>query len=889
MLNHMKKITMIAVLGAFVFVGVFSSALQAQAEPGEPIQGADVALEATAIEYGLIAALRTATDLGVSNGGTLPTSRWYFFKEWKRGFSMFFTFSAVAKAELQLKFTDEKAAEMVTVIVDYMNGLILPGATPNNEEGIKGAIKNYTQAQERLSARLANLEENSKNPNVAKLLELVSEKTANHLMLFNELSERRGYLDSDSDDDVLDLSARKYMRSAKSAEATCNVRAATPPEDDDCDGIDLALENAQNNLQDIIAVSVDKGPNAEQMAGDQIMCADEALSIAKFAILQQAGVAILSSRLAPDGTPKPDSAGEASKQVAQQALRLLGRLAPAGASEPDSMAMRFQCRSKQSEAKGNLKPVNPSPTGVGNTPEPDGTAASGFSGGAGTDLVDYSTRTGIAIPNFIRYQMRLSNDQLDRAEEAFKKGNYGDAFVFALSAEMGAVSASAALSRVNELERKIAPAPVTTEGQTLKTTPPTIPTPTTYTLMVNIVNTGKDRVTSVPAGIDCGTDCSERYVRGQVVTIKALPSSGAYFAGWSGGGCSGVGPTMKVTMDSNRTCSATFLLTPPPPVVCDRTMGPVCGSNGITYVSPCDAEDAKIAVKYAGKCQVTTAPIEDPMVCTAQYDPVCGIDGKTYGNSCEAGAASVVVKYKGECGVTIVPEDPMVCTAQYDPVCGIDGKTYGNSCTAGAASVVVKHAGKCQVTSAPTSLSATTGDGTVTIAFTAGSNGGASITNYEYQLDGEFWFPFYPTDVASPVTITRLTNGTVYSIKLRAVNSEGAGAESSAITARPATPATPAVSGPFSSTQIYKSWTDAVQLCLDKTNEGSSDWRLPTKDELLMSYATWNSFGFQEHTYYWSSTAESVSGMRWLVYAIGGNVYSGTDFGGSQKSVRCIH
>ena len=80
---------------------------------------------------------------------------------------------------------------------------------------------------------------------------------------------------------------------------------------------------------------------------------------------------------------------------------------------------------------------------------------------------------------------------------------------------------------------------------------------------------------------------------------------------------------------------------------------------------------------------------------------------------------------------------------------------------------------------APTSLIATPGDGSASIAFTPGADGGAAITNYEYQLDGAgSWVALSPADDTSPVTISGLTNSTAYTVKLRAVNSVGSGAES---------------------------------------------------------------------------------------------------------------
>ena len=92
--------------------------------------------------------------------------------------------------------------------------------------------------------------------------------------------------------------------------------------------------------------------------------------------------------------------------------------------------------------------------------------------------------------------------------------------------------------------------------------------------------------------------------------------------------------------------------------------------------------------------------------------------------------------------------------------------------------------------SAPTSLSATPGDGSASITFTAGSDGGSAITNYKYQVDSGSWTALSPTDTTSPVTIPSLTNGTTSSIKLKAINVAGDGLESSPVSVTPVTPAT---------------------------------------------------------------------------------------------------
>jgi hypothetical protein len=51
---------------------------------------------------------------------------------------------------------------------------------------------------------------------------------------------------------------------------------------------------------------------------------------------------------------------------------------------------------------------------------------------------------------------------------------------------------------------------------------------------------GAGRVTSDPSGIDCGTVCSHRFVRGASVTLEAKANPGSHFVGW-GVPCSGTG------------------------------------------------------------------------------------------------------------------------------------------------------------------------------------------------------------------------------------------------------------------------------------------------------------------------------------------------------------
>jgi Divergent InlB B-repeat domain len=77
-----------------------------------------------------------------------------------------------------------------------------------------------------------------------------------------------------------------------------------------------------------------------------------------------------------------------------------------------------------------------------------------------------------------------------------------------------------------------------------------------FSLSVTKRGSGRGRVTSSPAGIDCGTDCSETYKAGTQVTLTARPRTGSKFVGWEGA-CSGTG-RCKVTMDRVRAVTAVF-------------------------------------------------------------------------------------------------------------------------------------------------------------------------------------------------------------------------------------------------------------------------------------------------------------------------------------------
>jgi hypothetical protein len=84
------------------------------------------------------------------------------------------------------------------------------------------------------------------------------------------------------------------------------------------------------------------------------------------------------------------------------------------------------------------------------------------------------------------------------------------------------------------------------------------PPPPTHTLTVT--KKGKGKVTSAPAGIVCGTDCSESYADGTQVTLSKKPSKGWHFVKWTGA-CTGK-KGCSVTVSDDASVKAVFAKNP---------------------------------------------------------------------------------------------------------------------------------------------------------------------------------------------------------------------------------------------------------------------------------------------------------------------------------------
>lgn len=194
----------------------------------------------------------TVAEFSVENSGILPTSPFYFFKEWMRGLERFFTFNSVKKAELELRIINEKAAEALTI----------KEIKPDNAEALATALENYIKAEVRLQDRLMNLEETSENPNVEKLLEKLNEQTLKHATLLNQLAER--------------WNTDPYAEDAN----------AINPQATRDDHLQSAMDIAQKKIQEIVVTAAEKDKNIEQKAVEQIRQAETAIKELEFGLAE---------------------------------------------------------------------------------------------------------------------------------------------------------------------------------------------------------------------------------------------------------------------------------------------------------------------------------------------------------------------------------------------------------------------------------------------------------------------------------------------------------------------------------------------------------------------------------------------------------------------------
>ena len=258
-------------------------------------------------------------------------------------------------------------------------------------------------------------------------------------------------------------------------------------------------------------------------------------------------------------------------------------------------------------------------------------------------------------------------------------------------------------------------------------------TPIQRTLTTSVLGSGS--VTSSPAGIDCGLDCSQDYDDGTVVTLTASPDAGWQFVGWSGA-CSGLG-SCTVTMDQAQSVTATF--DPLPPITWQLTVN-VSGGGSVTS-APAGIDCGLDCVQDYG----------DGTLVTLSETPASGFEFAGWSGDCTGtGACSVTMDQARSVTATFTPiqrtltasvvgsgsvtsspvgidcgldcsqdyDDGTVVTLSQTPASGFEFAGWSGDCTGtGACSVTMDQARSVTATFTPIQRTLTTnvvGSGSVT-------------------------------------------------------------------------------------------------------------------------------------------------------------------------------
>ena len=173
---------------------------------------------------------------------------------------------------------------------------------------------------------------------------------------------------------------------------------------------------------------------------------------------------------------------------------------------------------------------------------------------------------------------------------------------------------------------------------------------------------GTGTVTSTPAGINCGSTCSQSYAAGTAVVLTAAPGRSWVFGGWSGA-CTGTSTTCTVTVNDTTTvtASAFWAIGAAPPI-----------AYGLHTV-------------VTGNGSVTSAPagISCGSACSTAFNANTSVT-----LSAVAGAGSVFAGWSGACSGTSATCTVTMADARTVGASFVASAQYTLSVTSGAGGIV---------------------------------------------------------------------------------------------------------------------------------------------------------------------------------------------------------
>jgi hypothetical protein len=240
-----------------------------------------------------------------------------------------------------------------------------------------------------------------------------------------------------------------------------------------------------------------------------------------------------------------------------------------------------------------------------------------------------------------------------------------------------------------------------------------------------------------------------------------------------------------------------------------------CGGDGPTEPEVSLPSAPTLTSAVAGNAQITlsfSVPSDDGGAAITQYI-----------GSCAPSGAAAVTK-SGTASPIVV--DGLTNGTEYS--CSVKAK---NSTGEGAASSSLA-ARPVTVPSAPTSVVATAGEQSASVAFGAPNDGGSAITGYSVTCAASGSASKAGTGTTSPIPVTGMTAGVQYSCTVTATNAVGTSATSAAATVTPLAPGAVNCGYIQASIEAYKTENSLGVTC-DGTYAYFSTYGIQTKHQMM--------------------------------------------------------